>query len=94
MVALPGRTPAETLGLPHGVGVTLRREFEHPVDRHYGRTASYARYMTGGAGETEDLVRQAFLPAFERLVLCPTSPRHKWRVIPSLSRDLVAEGYA
>ena len=37
------------------------------VDRHYDGLWSYVSYLTRGADETEDLVHQAFLLAFERL---------------------------
>ena len=37
------------------------------VDRHYRALWSYVSFLTGGASETEDMVHEAFLLAFDRL---------------------------
>lgn len=37
------------------------------MDRHYEGVWSYARFLTRGAAEAEDLVHEAFLLAFDRL---------------------------
>ncbi|MBM4041382.1 MAG: sigma-70 family RNA polymerase sigma factor [Planctomycetes bacterium] len=46
----------------------LRRHFEELVDRHYEGVWRYARFLTRGATEAEDLVHEAFLLAFDRLM--------------------------
>ena len=38
------------------------------VDRHYEGVWRYARFLTRGAAEAEDMVHEAFLLAFDRLV--------------------------
>lgn len=45
----------------------LRKRFTAIVDLHYQDVWSYASFLTGGAAESEDLVHQAFLLAFDRL---------------------------
>jgi len=47
--------------------VRLRKRFTQIVDQHYRDVWSYASFLTGGASESEDLVHQAFLLAFDRL---------------------------
>ena len=45
----------------------LRRRFEQVVDSHYEGLWSYVRFLTRGAAESEDILHQAFLLAFDRL---------------------------
>lgn len=46
---------------------TLRQRFSALVDASYDDVYSYASYLSGGAAETEDIVHEAFLAAFDRL---------------------------
>jgi RNA polymerase sigma-70 factor (ECF subfamily) len=45
----------------------LRNLFQEIVDRHYEALWPYVCFLTGGAGESEDILHQAFLIAFDRL---------------------------
>jgi len=45
----------------------LRQKFTEIVDLHYDGLWTYVSFLTAGSGDTEDLVHQAFLIAFDRL---------------------------
>jgi RNA polymerase sigma-70 factor (ECF subfamily) len=47
--------------------VGLRESFQDLVDRQYDGLCTYAACLTGGASESEDLVHEAFLAAFDLL---------------------------
>lgn len=47
--------------------ISMRQRFQALVDASYDGVYSYASYLMGGAAETEDIVHEAFLAAFDRL---------------------------
>jgi RNA polymerase sigma-70 factor (ECF subfamily) len=49
----------------------LRTQFQQLVDRHYDDLWRYVRRLTGGSGDSEDLLHEAFLLAFDRLASGP-----------------------
>jgi RNA polymerase sigma-70 factor (ECF subfamily) len=45
----------------------IRQRFQEIVDGHYVSLHSYVRFLSGASAETEDIVQQAFLLAYDRL---------------------------
>lgn len=45
----------------------IRQRFQEIVDGHYVSLHSYVRFLSGASGETEDIVQQAFLLAYDRM---------------------------
>ena len=69
--------------------MALRREFEALVDRHYQGIWSYVSSLTGGRTETEDIVHQAFLLAFDRLAAATNAIRDPGSWLRGTARNLV-----
>lgn len=68
MPATKGLSGAVRAELPGEPAISeLQKRFQDVVDRHYEGLWSYVCFLTAGSPDSEDILHQAFLVAFDRL---------------------------